>query len=124
MKTKKKSREESNSSKSGKDAKCKVDRFVCHSHVGKPPLPKQVALLRVPPLAVVQKQELMPPLEPAPFPPHSFYAIWTFVPSPGPDQLPPAFPAPLSVCFATACPTRLRTLRPLPDMVDLRVMDV
>ncbi|KAH3830886.1 uncharacterized protein LOC127879578 isoform X2 [Dreissena polymorpha] len=41
MKTKKKSREESNSSKSGKDAKCKVDRFVCHSHVGKPPLPKQ-----------------------------------------------------------------------------------
>ncbi|KAH3823734.1 hypothetical protein DPMN_125552 [Dreissena polymorpha] len=78
----------------------------------------------MPPLAVVQEQELMPALVPAPFPTHSFYAIWTFVPSPGPEQLPLASPAPLSVCFATACPTRLRTLRPLPDIVDLHFMDV
>ncbi|KAH3874863.1 hypothetical protein DPMN_038117 [Dreissena polymorpha] len=68
--------------------------------------------------------ELMPALVPAPFPPHSFYAIWSFVSSPGLDQLPPASPVPLSVCFATACPTPLRTLRPLPDIVDLSFMDV
>ncbi|KAH3856158.1 hypothetical protein DPMN_098739 [Dreissena polymorpha] len=69
------------------------------------------------PLAVVQEQELMPALVPAPFPPHSFYAIWTFVPSPGPDQLPLASAALLYVCFAMACSTCLRTLRPLPDIV-------
>ncbi|KAH3837462.1 hypothetical protein DPMN_110852 [Dreissena polymorpha] len=39
----------------------------------------QVALLRVPPLALVQQQELMPALVRARFPPHSFYAIWPFV---------------------------------------------
>ncbi|KAH3824212.1 hypothetical protein DPMN_126043 [Dreissena polymorpha] len=73
-------------------------------------------------MAAVQEQELMPAQAPAPFPPHSFYAI--FVPSPGSDQLPPAPPVPLSVCFATACPTRLRTLRPLPDIVDVRYIGV
>ncbi|KAH3723927.1 hypothetical protein DPMN_049725 [Dreissena polymorpha] len=36
----------------------------------------QVALLRVPPLALVSEQELMPALVPATFPTHSFYAIW------------------------------------------------
>ncbi|KAH3815465.1 hypothetical protein DPMN_143988 [Dreissena polymorpha] len=46
----------------------------------------QVAMLRVLFLAFVQKQELMTALVPAPFPPYSFYAIWPFIPSPGPAR--------------------------------------
>ena len=58
----------------------------------------QVALLRMPPLAVVQEQELIPALVTAPFPPHSLYVIWPFVPSPGPDQTAARIPRP-SLCL-------------------------
>ncbi|KAH3815504.1 hypothetical protein DPMN_144028 [Dreissena polymorpha] len=56
----------------------------------------QVALLRVPPLAFVQEQELMTALVPAPFPPHSSTPSGPlFLRRGRPDQLPPACPVPL-----------------------------
>ncbi|KAH3734646.1 hypothetical protein DPMN_041086 [Dreissena polymorpha] len=76
-------------------------------------------MVRVPPLFLIQVHELMPALVPAPFPPHSFYAIWALCSFAVSGSTAARIPRP-SFClrFATACLTRLRTLRPLTDIVD------